>query len=230
MQHTRPKPVAPQRILASRIALVGPHVPTSKYLYLTKLAWAETWVRGGRIPISPASTYLSKQRDGNLTPDKNVIHDAPVDVTKLAGIRIAPGTNIVGLTIRNTGSGNVRNPDFANANYYREDGIILSFASRNRLSIAKRLNKEACVELLDMEALKDAFDRQLGQTSTMKACDYTTDHRRNHFLKSVEDAWQCEYRIFWPLPKMMEVVVPAGLARRVEILPDAALYLPKQEQ
>ena len=196
-------------------------MPTRKYLYLTKSEWVRTWVRGGRIPILPASTYLSSDRAGTLTPDENLIHDAPVDVTKLAGIRIGPEVNIRSLSVRNTEWAGIRNPDFENASYYRDDGLVLSFASRNRQSIADRLGKVACVKILDMEALKRTIDRQLDISSTMKSCEYTTDHRRNHFLKSFEDEWQCEYRMFWPLKKSVEVVLPAGLAKRVAILPDA---------
>lgn len=185
-----------------------------KYLYLTRPEWAETWVSGGQVPIALASTYRSVDRVGTMTPDENLIHDAPVDIASLrhSGFHFE---NVKGLTFTgNTLNGQLL-PSFENANYYTEDGLILSFSNVLSFDICARLGKAACVEILDVDALKAAIDDQLGVAGTAKNCTYTADHRRDHFLKSVHDEWQHEFRIFWPLCEGRNVLLPHGMARHV---------------
>ena len=50
------------------------------FLYLTESEWAKTWVVGGEIPIKLASSYLSDNREGVMTPDENLIHESEVPI------------------------------------------------------------------------------------------------------------------------------------------------------
>ncbi|MGE0497725.1 MAG: hypothetical protein AB7I35_15555 [Ramlibacter sp.] len=187
-----------------------------KYLYLARIEWAETWIGGGPIPISLASTYRSIERGGTQTPDENLIHNSPVDIASLrhSGFRFE---NVRGLTF----VGNISNgrmlPSFYNADYYMDDGLILSFSNVCNAEVCKRLGKVICVELLDVERLKAHLDNELGVVGTAKDCRYTADHQRNHFLKSIEDEWQQEFRLFWPIKESRTVVLPHGFARHASL-------------
>ena len=187
-----------------------------KFLYLTKKEWVDVWVNGGEIPISLASSYLSKNRDGTLTPDENLIHESPVDLKSLSpGIHI--GGNVKDITITNSFINGKRVPDIISGNYFTEDGLIFSFCNVFDKDIAHRLNKEACVRLNNLEKLRRKIDKQLGSKGVMKECEYTNDHQRNHFLKSTKDSWQQEFRIFWKYPKNKIVTIPSGHGELVEI-------------
>ncbi|WP_193049794.1 hypothetical protein [Pseudoalteromonas undina] len=187
-----------------------------KYLYLTRKEWALTWLNGGVIPILPASTYLSNERNGTSTPDENRIHDSPVDITTLPGVDFG-GASIKSLTYTGNTFNGVKAPDVVNAKYYLEDGIILSFCNRKSKSIAKRLGKTAAVKIFDIEELKTIIDKQLGVKGVIGNCEYTTDHKRNHFLKSTEDQWQDEYRIFWPITEPKQITLPKGIAASIKL-------------
>ena len=55
-----------------------------------------------------------------------------------------------------------------------------------------------CVIVHDVEALKAHLDEQLGSIGAMGPCTYTADDgHRNHFVKSIDEAWQDEFRMFW---------------------------------
>jgi hypothetical protein len=184
-----------------------------KYLYLTKVKWADTWINGGEIPIYLASTYLHNQREGTLTPDENLVHESPVNLKSFSPtMHIEDGKN---LNFKNCSFGGQIIPDIVNANYYTEDGLILSFCNRFSKDIAKGLGKKACVKITNLEKLKSEIDKQLGVEGVNKECEYTYDHQRNHFLKSKEDSWQEEYRIFWKYPKGTVVKILVGIAEFV---------------
>lgn len=188
----------------------------TKYLYLTRPEWAETWISGGTVPIALASTYHSVERAGTLTPDENLIHDSPVDIASLrqSGFHFE---NVKGLTFTGNTSNGRPLPDFKNASYYFEDGLILSFSNALSANLCERLGKVTCVEVLDVDSLKVCIDSQLGVVGTAMDCKYTSDHQRNHFLKSVHDEWQQEFRIFWPGTESRTVILPPGLARRASL-------------
>ena len=189
-----------------------------KYLYLTEVEWAEAWINGGLIPISLASSYLHHQRDGIRTPDENLVHESPVDLKSLDPfIHIADGASVKRLTITNSTFNGQKIPDIVNANYYSEDGLILSFCNSYSEDIARRLGKKACVKITNLEKLRKTIGKQLGCKGVMKECEYTDDHQRNHFLKSTEDSWQDEYRIFWKYPKNKVVEIPKGIAEFVAV-------------
>lgn len=182
------------------------------FLYLNEIWHAESWVNGGRIPINPASFYRSGDRQGIYTPDENLIHKSDYDLEKLKPfISVGPGgvrnLNVIGSSV----SGRPI-PTISNADYYEEDGLILSFSSRFSEEIASKMSKKACVRIVSINALKECIDAQLGVVGEARYCDYTSDHQRNHFLKSDLDSWQAEYRLFWPLAKKVEVNIPKGTA------------------
>lgn len=185
-----------------------------KYLYLTKKEWQEPWVNGGSIPVSLASTYLRQDRGGIYTPDETLIHDSPVDIQSFSPFFKVFGKNIT--ATGNTFNG-VKLPDVKNAAFFREDGIILSFCHVASPEIRDRLEKACCVKILDVGALKKVIDKQLGVKGTVGPCDYTEGHQRNHFLKSTEDRWQQEYRMFWPAKASMQVKLPPGIAVPIDI-------------
>lgn len=179
------------------------------------MEWAKTWVHGGTIPIKPASTYLNDQRDSIYTPDENLIHDSDIDIPSYRkyGIHIEDCKDI---TITNCIFNGQLIPDVYNASYYKEDGLILSFCNKKSNKICKGLNKKACVKIINIEELKQKLDLQLGCEGEMRACEYTQDHQRNHFLKSTEDAWQDEFRIFWRIPEERNVSIDKGTAKLIK--------------
>ena len=187
-----------------------------KYLYLTRPEWCTVWAQGGTIPISLASSYLSNVRQETMTPDENTIHRSPVDITSLStkGYHFE---NVRNLTFERNFNDGVELPSFKNADFYKEDGLILSFCNRKSSAICNRLGKSACVAIYSIESLKDTIDTQLGVEGLAGICEYTADHQRNHFLKSMEDAWQDEFRLFWPQRESRIVTLPAGVARRVMV-------------
>ena len=184
------------------------------YLYLTEPDWVEPWVNGGEVPIKLASSYLSDARAGIMTPDENLIHESPVPIPSLKnfGIHIEQVKNF---TFTNNTYNGVKLPDIHNGSYYTEDGLILSFCHHFHEETAERLEKRACVKINDISKLRKKLDKQLGCKGLMKKCEYTKDHRRNHFLKSVEDEWQDEFRIFWRVQKEKNLRIPAGTAQVV---------------
>lgn len=187
-----------------------------KYLYLTKLEWAEAWISGGDIPICLASTYLHDKREGTLTPDENLIHDSNVDLKSLSPIvHFGEGAQVKNFNMIGCSFNGVPIPDIVSANYYKEDGLILSFSNELSEEIARKLGKECCIKVTKLKDLRKAIDAQLGVKGTMNDCEYTNDHQRNHFLKSTEDQWQREFRMFWPFDKNVTVTIPKGHGKLV---------------
>ena len=187
-----------------------------RYLYLTKREWAHAWVDGGVVPILPASTYRSPDRQGTHTPDENLIHDSPVDIKSLSqhGYHFE---NVRGLTfVGNSSNGRVL-PSFVNADFYEDDGLILSFSNRKSREICQRLGKTACVAIDNIDSLEVQLNNQLGTRCVAGNCMYTFDHQRSHFLKSVQDEWQHEFRMFWPIREPRQVAIPARTGRRIKI-------------
>tara|TARA_R110000772_G_scaffold85933_2_gene180307 strand:+ start:1729 stop:2298 length:570 start_codon:yes stop_codon:yes gene_type:complete len=187
-----------------------------KYLYLTFPKWKDAWIHGGKIPLNPASVYKRMDRDGIYTPDENLIYKSTHDLDQLKG-----AVNI-GVGCRNISIGKIVNngvtiAENLQASKYEEDGVILSLCNRKSKKIAQKLTKQACVKILDVDLLKDVIDEQLGKLSIAKACRYTKSYERNHFLKSSEDEWQDEYRLFWNHQERVEIVLPKGIAKSINI-------------
>ncbi|WJG10367.1 hypothetical protein [Aliiglaciecola sp. LCG003] len=191
-----------------------------KYLYLTWPEWVDAWVNGGKIPLNPASVYKRMDRDGIYTPDENLIYESthPIDQMNPA---IYVANNVQNVTVGASvfECGNVRQEFPANyiKDFYQGDGVILSLCNRKSNSIAERLRKRAAVKIFNVAYLKAVIDEQLGKKSIAKPCEYTSSHNRNHFLKSVADQWQDEYRFFWDHQERVEVELPKGMAKRIKI-------------
>ena len=167
------------------------------YLYLTEVEWADTWINGGTIPIKSASTYLSQERNGIMTPDETKIHiGASYDTLKQYGIHLENVQNLVFTNNTTIGPDGIPRP-IPDVRTYTEHGLILSFCTQNSRDIAEKLGKKVCVEILNIKKTKKLLDKKLGIKGEMRECEYTSDHQRNHFLKSDADAWQNEFRIFW---------------------------------
>ncbi|HDW0150894.1 TPA: hypothetical protein ROH98_003324 [Enterobacter asburiae] len=186
-----------------------------KYLYLTKAEWVFPWIRGGVVPLFQASTYLSDERDGVMTPDENLIDTSTHDIKAYGNLARIQGGGSISFT--NSTINGVFHPGTIKFEQRVEDGLVLCLANSKSSEIARRLGKRACVEISDVEHLKRYLDRQLGIESAMRACEYTNGHNRNHFLKSSLDSWQDEFRIFWPGAKSTRVSIPSGMAKKVKI-------------
>jgi len=186
------------------------------YLYLNEHWHVDAWVTGGLIPISPASTYKSMERDGIFTPDENLIHNSAVDIRSLRGcVDVNPALGVRGLTMIGCERDGVPIPNFFNADFYEDDGLILSFSSRLTGVVARKMKKKACVKIIDMDGLRRHLDETLGVQSIAGYCEYTESHERNHFLKSELDSWQAEYRLFWPIKERVEVQLLPGVAELI---------------
>lgn len=181
-----------------------------KYLYLTEVEWANAWIDGGEIPILLASNYLRDVRDRTYTPDENLIYQSaiPISTLKENGLDISQCKDMV---FKNCTFGDLR-IDHLEFSHYTDDGLILSFSNSYSEVIARKLGKKACIRINKILALKACIDEQLSCESKMGYCLYTNDHQRNHFLKSSEDSWQDEYRIFWQLNSNKMVRIPKGTA------------------
>ncbi len=191
---------------------------TSKYLYLTKLDWADNWINGKSIPISLASRYKSNVREGILTPDENRIHESNFDLNKLAPfINFTDGASCKNINLEGVIINGDELPTVQDAKFYIEDGLILSFCNIESEEIARKLKKQVCVRIKDIDKLKKSFDNQIGFMSIMKSCEYTSKHQRNHFLKSNQDEWQNEFRLFWKSLREENLTVPIGIAEIVKI-------------
>ncbi|EFE8088340.1 TPA: hypothetical protein ACYZ6U_000302 [Escherichia coli] len=185
-----------------------------KYLYLKCDDFADTWVNGGVVPLFQASTYKNEDRIGVLTPDENQIDNSSHDLNSF-GENVIFGKNARGYI------GSITGPGISIKNVWMdrrtEDGLILCLSNRRSNFIAKKLFKFACVEINDVNKLKDILDEQIGKIGTMGPCSYTSSHHRNHFLKSKLDSWQDEYRIFWKDTENIKVEIPPGIAKRIPI-------------
>jgi hypothetical protein len=182
-------------------------------VYLNELWHADAWIRGGRIPISLASTYKSEVRDGILTPDENLIYDSPLDFKEEYSPYIKIDGSVIGLTIMNLQINGVKFPGVVNVSRYVEDGIILSFCKKFDVEIGRRFKgKVVCVRIFDIHNLFKVIDSQLSVSGRLRDCVYTDTHQRNHFLKSRDDSWQEETRMFWGVTENALVELPPGLA------------------
>lgn len=187
-----------------------------KYLYLNFPEWKDAWINGGKIPLNPASVYKRMDRDGIYTPDENLIYESTHDLDQLEPI-VKVGVGARNVSIGKIISNGVTIAENVQASRYEEDGVILSLCNRKSKSIAKKLKKQACVKIINFELLKKAIDEQLGKVSIAKPCKYTDSYERNHFLKSTEDEWQDEFRLFWDHQEKVEIILPKGIAKSVKI-------------
>jgi len=191
------------------------------FRYLASEHDARSWLDGGVIPLFLAKRYFSEERNGIMTPDeRRVINtNRPYegsDISRVIAISDSKGISITGARING-----VLVPDFY-GDHYLEDGRVLCLSVHLSGSLAKRMEKTVCVEIVDIASLKACLDQQVGVKSKMGLCKYVKNHNRNHFMKSAKDSWQAEYRLFWPtVPaddrERIDVILPQRVACRVEL-------------
>lgn len=183
-----------------------------KYRYLAELAHSDAWINGGEIPLFPASTYRAADRLGIFTPDENVQSTFNVDIKEF-------GFETDTIEVKNMlviGGG--RPVQSIEGKRWLENGIILCLSSAPpHWDTMADMGKQCCVEVQDVFALKELLDAQIGSESEMGDCEYTWGPERSHFLKSADDRWQTEYRLFWKDQPGRKVVLPPSVAKPVRL-------------
>ena len=165
------------------------------YLYLEKREYAETWVSGGKIPIKLASCYRKDERSGIYTPDENIISSFPTPTRSWEWLLQKTGNAKDGGNINTIISMHPFTGEKIEMKW--SDGYILSFCTIKCSKVMQKLDKKICVQINDIFKLKKCIDEQMNCIGEYQRCKYTQTHQRNHFLKSKDDEWQQEYRIFW---------------------------------
>lgn len=186
-----------------------------KYLYLNRKEWVSPWTKGGVVPLYQASRYLSDEREGVFTPDENLIDTSTHDIKAHGDLVIMSEGGMV--AFHDPIINGVHHPGTIKFEQRVEDGLVLCLANKKSTALAIKMGKEACIEISNIHQLKCHLDKQIGVVGVMKACEYTEGHQRNHFLKSHLDAWQDEFRIFWPGVNTIRVAIPGGIAKEVRI-------------
>lgn len=148
-----------------------------------------------------------------MTPDEVVHRElhgiSERDFEKLA--KIGPNATALISIGQATIDGKVRGQGVSFIQQHK-DAVILCLSNSFSQEIMERLQKTACVEIPDWRRLLVTLDDQLGVPGFGRAVEYTGSSDRHHFLKSVEDAWQDEFRLFWPLSTSATVQIHADLA------------------
>ena len=188
------------------------------YRYLAKPEYVDAYINGGNIPLFSARNYLATERSGIFTPDEVLQQsfiNAPIEA--MNALVQASGDARVQIVAKNVIIGN---STYKNVRYYRstEDSLILCFATKLDKNLAEKLGKTVCVEILKVDLLISEISKQLGVQAESGNCTYTETADRNHFLKSIQDSWQEEYRIVWRGLKEKAIVsIPAGIGKEVKI-------------
>jgi len=118
------------------------------YLYLSQREWADTWINGGQVLLTPARRYLG-ERKGTATPDE--LHHERWD-----GVSEA---QLAGFFDTGVGSANFR-IEAARIDRYAQEAIILCFSfSRNESTMARFGNKSCCIEIIDFHSLISSVNR-----------------------------------------------------------------------
>jgi hypothetical protein len=188
------------------------------YLYLEKPEYAETWINGGKISIKLASCYKSDERNGIYTLDENIVsnnsYQSKLDfdnISRLLHIFNSSGIPGFDTVVRSRGKNNG-----LQLMMKYEDGYILSFCTKKDKKIMEKLGKRVCVQINDVFKLKQFIDEQMRCLGKYDRCKYTKRHCRDHFLKSKEDEWQKECRIFWNIIKSGIYRNGCGFSSRLE--------------
>lgn len=205
----------------------------SVYLYLNSPTHAETWVRGGEVPIFPAQKYKTDYRDGIFTPDENLYQKITGNVHRLA--HEEDGHISIGKFIKFP-VGRVESIELSNCEYYDEktntivkldgyakslgfDSHILCFSDLLSKNLMLRLGKICVVKICNVNILNSYISEQIGEKGMVGKVNYTSGLNRNLFLKSEQDQWQSEVRMAWPFmgPNPLYVKVPPETAKHVNI-------------
>lgn len=188
------------------------------FRYCTSEAHARTWIEGGNLPLKAASFYRSHEREATRTPDE-VVH------RKLTGLSGGQFESRFKMHPQSRGSLVVKNlrvgeePLLRDIEWHQEqrDGLILCLSTEASQSIAVRLGKNHCIEVIDIASLIASLDAQLGVKANHGPCAYTSEYDRNTFLKSNLDAWQMEYRLYWELTSESTVIISPGTGKMIEL-------------
>ncbi|TGX55982.1 hypothetical protein E5A73_02380 [Sphingomonas gei] len=193
------------------------------FKYFEKKDYALSWERGGQIPISLASSFLSNHRDGIFTPDE-VLQARLVGCKKsdFRGI-LELGPDVRGGRIHNIGFKDFGDDDFtyvkhAEIDHFEEDAYILCMSTVLSAGLMAMLKKSCAIEILDLERLRSSLDEVLGKKSVSGSVRYTNNEDRGHFMKSEADSWQEEYRMAWTSSGQPTVWVdiPEGIGKMID--------------
>lgn len=205
-------------------------------IFLGSEAFVAAWINGGSVPLNLASSYISNERSGVMTPDECLTHENSLGIDFGGDVRMTffpspsspyrhpPGLYLASSANIKTSAGTWKGPGHYNG--YYEDGLILCFSSNPSRKQMKRFGgKVAGVNIVDLALLKSCLDDQVGVISKFGRVRYTERSDRNPFLKSKLDEWQSEFRLYWKIvPKEVPlwVSLPRSVARILDIstLPD----------
>ena len=182
------------------------------YLYLSKLEWSDPWIKGGVIPLYPASKYLSSTREGTQTPDEMLQYRW--DGAAQSGI--SNHFHIEGpcqdIQFINCSIDGIKFPD-TRVDNYTEDTYVFCVSTKYSIEIQNKLNKFCCVEIKNISFLIDIFSDQSGINIYYGPIKYTKSSERSHFMKSLKDQWMYEYRIVIPgvESESIEFILPPGV-------------------
>ena len=132
------------------------------FLYLEKEEYVKTWLDGGEIPLSIASSYKSDYRGGVFTPDevKQFEESGIVDeeeYRKLVNFDNSKGQiGINRVRIRNN-QGKVVAEDLSVTQYF-SDALIFCVSTKCSKEQSIKFKKPYCIEILDFQKLNEVFD------------------------------------------------------------------------
>lgn len=201
------------------------------YIYLGSKDFVRAWVEGGKVPINPASKFKSLDRAGTQTPDEMV--NILTKVTSREAYELF--CQVMGHDPRAPTRTDMHNMQLEtqDGQIFRLSGSVTRFEQESYISCMSTIGtkkkleewastptpKVACVELLKREELANIVSAALGVPTYEGQLGYTAGDQRGHFMKSVEDSWQCEYRMAWLKDgsRPITVELPAGMAREVDL-------------
>jgi len=186
------------------------------YRYLGPESYEDAWINGGKIRLTAISTYKRAERKGIYTIDEGLIHDSTEDLYNHPIVKFQRGAQVKSFSF--TGSLNGKElPKIVNAKLIHEGGAVLCFSSELSSELMHRFEKTRCIKINDMAGLLKIIDGQLKTKGQMGWCEYTKNWQRHHFLKSDEDAWQKEFRLFWKNLGNTFVEIPPGVGTEMTV-------------
>ena len=171
-----------------------------KYIYLPYKAYVATWVDGGNIPLKSARNYLSREREGTRTPDEcNTqagVGLSGQDADFMRSVIIGDTGGVHGRFVKMPGGVLLEN---VHLEFTKWDGLILCLSNVESRDICRKLGFIACIAVENVDGLYQQLTRQLNVEGQSGDCCYTEGPYRDVFTKAAADAWQQEYRMFWPI-------------------------------
>lgn len=182
----------------------------------------KSWTEGGPVNLYKTTSYKRDNRSGIFTPDENahkrlkgdLDYDSFNSVFKFH--EHATVTLLNATFDRGDGSTPKKVDEYKQSS---EEALVLCLCTNYDKFLLNAFGKDTCVQILDIAKLKKELDEQIGVRGEEGICEYTTTGDRNHFLKSTDDQWQCEYRLIWKGVEPQEVIIPEGVAAEVPFRP-----------